>query len=273
MTLPLAEREEYDEAQAVDRLQMAHALETQIEQIVREVLARMQTAPSDCAVAPRDAAPQPPQNVAPSAAPPAAAPAPVCDELVLTGQVITLADLDGCLATVRRVVVPPRAVVTPAVRDELLRRKIALTYAKPRPAAAAAAGPLRLAVVIHAGCCDPAAIAAAIEGDSRPALVHQSDCVIAAADRLAAEVAQPDTLGLLLTRHVAAALCVANRLRGVRAVRGEDPNAVGRDAAAVGANLLVVDPRAGLARTRRIVAAFAAGGVRPCPKVFAERLN
>ena len=72
-----------------------------------------------------------------------------------------------------------------------------------------------------------------------------SDCLIAATDRLAAEVAQPDTLGVLLTAS-----------RGGRAVPGE--SAAGRSchdrrrrrrgrrgSAAVGANLLVADPRAG----------------------------
>jgi hypothetical protein len=46
------------------------------------------------------------------------------DELVLKDRVITLRLLEGRWTGVARLVVPPRAVVTPAVRDELKARKI-----------------------------------------------------------------------------------------------------------------------------------------------------
>jgi hypothetical protein len=59
-----------------------------------------------------------------SAAP--AAPAPVGHDLVLTERVITMQTIDGRLAGVQRLLVPPKAVVTPAVRDELKKQKIEL---------------------------------------------------------------------------------------------------------------------------------------------------
>jgi hypothetical protein len=47
-------------------------------------------------------------------------------ELSLTERVVTLRSVEGRLAGVRRLVVARRAVVTPAVKDELKQRKIEL---------------------------------------------------------------------------------------------------------------------------------------------------
>jgi hypothetical protein len=49
-------------------------------------------------------------------------------DLRLTDRVITLRSIEGRLAGVRRVVVPSRAVITPAVKDELKQRKIELIF-------------------------------------------------------------------------------------------------------------------------------------------------
>ena len=51
---------------------------------------------------------------------------PVGSELAITERVVTLRLLDGRLAGVNRLVVPPRAVITPAVKDELKQRQIEL---------------------------------------------------------------------------------------------------------------------------------------------------
>jgi hypothetical protein len=45
-------------------------------------------------------------------------------DLLLVERVITLRTIEGRLAGVSRVVIQPRAVVTPAVTDELKQRKI-----------------------------------------------------------------------------------------------------------------------------------------------------
>ncbi len=72
----------------------------QLEWIVQEVIRRLQ------------------QEVG---APPAAA-----SELRLSDRVVTLASVKDRLASVRRVVVAARSIVTPAVRDELNQRQIEL---------------------------------------------------------------------------------------------------------------------------------------------------
>ena len=47
-------------------------------------------------------------------------------ELVLKERVVTVRLIEGRLTNVKRVVVSPRAVVTPAVKDELKQRRIQL---------------------------------------------------------------------------------------------------------------------------------------------------
>lgn len=192
-------------------------------------------------------------------------------DLVLTARVVSINELHGRLDSVRRVVVRRRAIVTPAVRDELLRRGIALEYSDSDEDAKPA---VRLALIVAATEFDPAALAAALDRDGFRVDRSESDCLIAAVDELAGEVSRPDTLGVLLTSHTAAGLCLANRLAGVRAIIGTNTAETTRSAAAVGANMLVVNPAAGgFFQLKQIVAEFARGGVRPCPTVFRERLD
>jgi hypothetical protein len=75
------------------------------ERIVREVLRRLQAAGVKIEAADSPA---------------------VAAELVLAERLVTLTTLDGRLRGVQRVVVPPRAVITPSARDELRDRNIEL---------------------------------------------------------------------------------------------------------------------------------------------------
>jgi hypothetical protein len=97
---------------------------------------------------------------------------------------------------------------------------------------------------------------------------------LAATDQLAAELSKSDALGLLLTPHTAAAICLANRLAGVRAVLASNDNSLEADLSSIGANLLIVDPQSvGLFKLSRMAGEFFRGGVRPCPEVFRKRLK
>ena len=51
---------------------------------------------------------------------------PASGELVVEAPVVTLRSVEGRLAGVKRLVVGPRAVITPAVKDELKQRQIEL---------------------------------------------------------------------------------------------------------------------------------------------------
>ena len=232
-----------------------------VERVVREVLAELRRLPQAGAA-----------SAAPSSATvakPPAEPATAPGELTVTCRVVTMAELDGRLAGIRRVVAPPQAIVTPAVRDELDRRGIAMGFA-PSPVAAGSVLP-RLVLVAHGSEADPAPLAALLGKEGIAVEPQKLECVIRATDLLAEEVRRPATLGLLLTRHTAAALCLANRHAGVRAVAGCDLRSA---AQAVGANLLVIDPAAmSLFQLKQMAGEFCRGGCRPCPDVFRRQLG
>jgi hypothetical protein len=193
-------------------------------------------------------------------------------ELVFSNRLVTMAEIAGRLDGIRRVTVDPRAVVTPAVRDLLRQRNIELS--RDLAEKNASAGTPRLVVVAARAKMDPKLLADALKGDGIEVQYDKTDCILAATDQLAAELAKGDTLGLLLTPHTAAALCLANRLAGVRAVLGSDSKGLETDLSAVGANLLVADPQVvGLFKLSRIAGEFVRGGIRPCPEVFKKRLS
>jgi hypothetical protein len=252
-----------------------------VELVVREVLAQLAAAPkpiaSSCSAPPTvgskpvaSAGPQEPavSTSSDNARKPATTEQPFT--LTVAARVVTMNEVAGRLGSIRRVVVSRDAVVTPAVRDELLRRGIALECAdslnNQKPA-------VRLAMVTTGTKFDPASLVAALAREGFVVERSASDCLIAAVDMLAAEVSKPDTLGVLVTSHAAAGLCLANRLAGVRAVGGIDAPAVAAAGAAIGANLLVADPRAGsFFQLKQAITEFGRGGVRPCPDVFRKRL-
>jgi len=224
-----------------------------IDRIVREVVARLGLEP---AVEKDGAMPQPQGN----------------GELVITGRVVTLSEVEGRLESVRRLVVPHRAVVTPAVQDELQRKNVTLTYAS--PTAGREEVGIRLALTTAGKRIDRTWLVRELGKESIRVEPHEFDCLIEATDRLAAEVIRPDTLGLLLSRHAAVGLCLANRHAGVRAVSGADAGAVSDAVDEVGANVLVIDPTAGsLLQLKHIVTGFCRGGIRPCPEALEERLT
>jgi hypothetical protein len=256
-----------------------------IERVVREVLAELGIAQMagegdggrrQDSSAVNEKVPSPPTSVPvpPSASPPSQSrdiDSHSGNELVVSSRVVTMADLTGRLNGARRVVVSREAVVTPAVRDELLRRGIALTHADSSNGHLPPA--VRLVMITTGTDFDPAALVAGLGRDGLKTEHSALNCLIAATGQLATEVAKPNTLGVLLTRHTAAGLCLANRLGGVRAITGADAPAVAAAAAAVGANLLVADPQAGtFFQLKQMVTEFGRGGVRPCPTVFRAKL-
>jgi hypothetical protein len=229
---------------------------SQIERVVLEVLSEMGLAPGTG-----------------SQAAGGAAPARGADgDLVLDRRVVSLAELPEKLDGVRRLVVPPGAVVTPSVRDLLNRNHVSLAFgASPL---APAAGSVRAIVIAVGPRYDPDPLLKALGGEGFAVDARRMDCLIAATDQLAAELRAGGTVGVLLTRHAAAAVCLANRLAGVRAVHATTLENLAADADAVGANLLVIDPGSqGFVPTRQMITSFVRGGVRPCPEVFRQRLG
>jgi len=250
-----------------------------VDKLVREVLAKLGVAPEPGAetaetVQPGEvsASSTPPAGAPGGATPSQAASSPSNGELVVLSQVVTMSELEGRLDGVRRLVVPPQAVVTPSVRDELHRKRIALQFDQPVPTPGAAC--VRLVMTVLGSRFDPAPLIRALNGEGIEIETHRTDCLVAATDPLAGEVAKPNTLGLVVSTYPAVALCLANRHEGVRAMLGIDVGTVDAEAATVGANVLVVNSRTtSLFPMRQMISRFCRGGPRECPEALRERLG
>ncbi|MBN2216092.1 MAG: hypothetical protein JW719_01820 [Pirellulales bacterium] len=194
------------------------------------------------------------------------------DELVVCSRVVSLTEIGDRLGRIRRLVVRPGAIITPAVRDALADRNITVIHgAIDGPAATTAA---KIMLIAARTTYDAAALAGALSGEGLAVEIQTSDCLISVADLLAARVRDGATLGVVLTRDAAAALCLANRLPGVRAIGAADPGAAAESARAVGANVLVIDPRGkGIFPLKQTISAFGRSGPWPCPKVLQPRLG
>jgi hypothetical protein len=234
-----------------------------IERVICEVLASMG---HTVVVAPAAA----PSTAASSEAQPAAKPEDG-ESLVLDRRVVTLADLPDRIKAVQRVVVPQGAVVTPAVKDELQQRKIQLIVGEANVAPAEAA---KAILMVAASTYDAAPLAGALKREGLAVEPRRMDCLIRATDRLADDLKSGWMAGILATGYTAAALCLANRHAGVRALLGVRADTVAAEAASVGANLLVVDPAtSGFWGLKQMASRFLRGGPRQCPEVFEKRLG
>ena len=239
---------------------MVTASTEDIQRIVREVLAQLGAAPQSVA------APAPP------AMSPVVPPAARDGHVVVDARLVTLASIAGRLQGAKQLVVPPGALVTPSVRDELRRKGVALVRGSAAAAVRKELAPVLLVVGLSRQ--DPAAAVQMLRQEGLDVQTEAADCLIAATDKLAAAVALGKSLGLLWTRHVAAGLCLANRHAGVRAVLATGVAATAVAVAAVGANVLVVDPTVGTAYERKqILRDFCLGGIRECPEALQERLG
>jgi hypothetical protein len=235
-----------------------------LEKLVRDVLAELGAAPEPA----RDAAGQGEAESSSAAAPAATS----GGELVVLSPVVTMSELEGRLEGVRRLVVPPQAVLTPSVRDELHRKRITLVYDQPVPVPGA--GKARLVMLVLGSRYDPVPLARALQNERIEVDSRRTDCLVEATDQLAGEVVKPNTLGLVVSTYPAVAICLANRHQGVRAVSGIDAATADADAASVGANVLVVNPRTtGFFQIKQMISRFHREGARACPEPLRERLG
>lgn len=249
-----------------------------IERIVREVLRELQAA---------DAAPVAPSSrvelespssltteAARDTSADSARQAGTTGRVVLEERVVTLAQLDGRLAGVREVVVLPRAVVTPAVADELRRHSVSLVRAAAPARPTETAAGVRVELWNVSRSFDAAPLVEHLRSGGCTPVEHQADCLVRTTNALAVEVHTDAALGLILTRHAAVALCLANRHAGVRAVTAGDVPTLHAAVEAVGANVLVLDwsKLSGFA-LKQLAAAFCRQGVRACPEALRDVLG
>jgi ribose 5-phosphate isomerase RpiB len=205
----------------------------------------------------------------------AGAATPSSGDLTLTEKVISAESLANRLNGVQRVVVSARAVVTPAARDILKEKNVTLV----RSLQAATAAKLVPLVVASSAGKKTAAIDAAdlvAQLRQRGIAVEELPSVNAAqaAANIAAAVSGGKKLGVLLTDQPAAALCIANRQRGVRAATAANRGELNDLVQNLGVNLLVVDTvRRSKAEIQRIIEAFVAAPAQSCPADWKQWLD
>ncbi len=158
------------------------------------------------------------------------------EELVLTENVITLKSVEGRLAGNKRLVVRPRAIVTPAVRDELKKYKVALER---RANASAQHAQVRLLVVAADKAAETALAKVSLPGSER--IESQATTSLAGIVReLARQMMGRKLPAMLVTSQPFAAVVEANRLDGVRAALVTSAEQVNQASAEANVNLFVV---------------------------------
>jgi hypothetical protein len=243
---------------------------TQIERIVRQVLAEL-------GVGGESAAPVAARNGKPEreADSQYGAPSKASAECAIGDRVITLASLDGRLngANVLRVV--RGAIVTPAVRDELKARNIRLEIAE-NPAA----NPVKNHVKVVLGIADTpedvstatSAVQSHLTGLANVQSMQHADLGTLVA-RVGEAVTTRTALAVVWSRRPAAAACLANRHRGIRAVWACTPKALREAFATIAPNVLAYNPAEHPAFAQRtMLQEFVRTGVPECPENLREFL-
>lgn len=188
-------------------------------------------------------------------------------KLELTDKLVTLATLENRLTGVDQLALRAGAVVTPAALDELRSRGIEVVRVV-TPVAAAAVRPtltIGVAEVTNAACDVPALIAAVAKTGCAVERIAETGLTSVTAE-LTEHASKGGRPVLLLTSRPAAAVCIANRYRGVRAVGGRDSRGVLESILEVAANFVAIDPASLSAfELRRLVTEFVANWPRTLP--------
>ena len=262
-------------------------LQFDIERIVREVVRRLQSAQAAATgTVPHGPvnATRVPGSAAPASDAQAADPSVGSKALQLCDRVVTLALLEGRLDGVKRVLIPVGSLVTPAVRDELRKRQVELVRGgASSPAAPDSASRGRrsagdeattltrvadtgLVVGVVTGTQDPAVLVKTLCADLGEVSCLTGSSLLEVVQRVSGVIVGQRRNAVLLTNQPAAAVCVANRRRGVRATWGWSAAAAAEATQTMGVNLLVVDPAAhSVFEVRRMIRAFVQAGVCDCP--------
>lgn len=217
-------------------------------------------------------------------------------EIRLTDRVISMATIKKAAEqpsarSARRVVVANRAIVTPSVRDEMKKRHWELVFepsGQTHPAIPAA--PAKLVIPVKSSESSVGALMLAFhllppetlpkslwDGLNRggATTVYRNACLIETASAVERYLGEtPVSKAMVFTAYPAAASAILNRRRTVRALIGYDPARMEEEAAQLGANTLVIDPkRTGFYAVQRMVRRFFETGVGECPEILRKGLE
>lgn len=190
-------------------------------------------------------------------------------DLEINERVVSLGSLDGRLEGIRRLLLPPGAIVTPSARDELRKRNIVTVCANSHGTKNAT--PITLATWQTAY--DAAGLLNSLRADGFE--VTELD---------AAETLEPvirtvmgtgpreNGLAVLLTDNPSLALCLLSQPPVVRSAWGIDQRSVTDALRCTAANVLVLQPaRQGQMDMVDMARTFAQGGGGPCPVALKKR--
>lgn len=233
----------------------------QIERLVREVMERLgpelrgdgpvaaATHNGTATSATNHRAPVPNGNAASNAS------SPNSHALVLHQKLIALADVEGRVPQGSTVAVAARAIITPAARDYLRARQAHLMVAQATVKAGgstAAGRTVTLAAAIDSStAAAPRALSLELpdrlsghltKAGMRVERIAHVSLPGTVAD-LSSSVSLSGNLGVLITDETAAALCLANRHRGVRAATAAEVVELETAWKAIAVNLLILNPR------------------------------
>ena len=240
---------------------MAEAID--IDAVVREVLKRLR-AFSMLSESSTAAAAPPAQPATQTIAPKQAAPADNATTLAFNDRLVTLAALDGKLSGIKKLSVGRKAIVTPAVTDELRKRGIAVVRHESsspqntRVRLLASSANLALKTAVRS---DLSAATSGIEWLES----HATNSLLGAVQELSKQVAQRKLPGMMLTEQPLSAAVVANRNQNIRAVVVGDSRSLDEALSQVGCNLVAVDPRRVGPAVLKIVAQRLADSQPTCP--------
>ena len=172
-------------------------------------------------------------------------------ELIVESRVLSLAELTDRLDTVRKIVVSPKTVVTPSVKDVLRKRNIEIV-AKTKDIVARNNPSLWIGV--HPSGVLSAKLSERIKkefGLTAQAFGSLLELIDEAERRI------ESAKGVALSNRSATIIHTANRREKIRAVLGYEPRQTQLDATELDANLLVVNPgRVGEFRVIELIKAY-----------------
>jgi ribose 5-phosphate isomerase RpiB len=204
-----------------------------IDQIVREVLKRLRALST---------------GVSEPGAPPAksqesAAVTSVSSTLTFSGRLVTLAALEGRLIGLKQLVVGPKTIVTPAVKDELKKRGITIVQ---HESALPQTLQVRLLVSAAGGAQSKPGLRADLN-NATPGIewleCQATNSLSGTVLELSKNIDQRKLLGLLLSDQPFTAAMLANRNQNIRAAAVDDVRSVDEALCQIGCNLLAVDAR------------------------------
>jgi hypothetical protein len=157
------------------------------------------------------------------------------------------------------------------VKDLLREKKIALVRAE--VARRNSSTKQSLAVGVAETTFDPAPLWRETQAEGVQVEELARTGVASVTGELCEQVTRGGRIGLLLTTSVAAAVCLANRTSGVRAVEARCATSTRDAVKLVGVNLLVVNPTGkSTFELKRMIGALLAGGGN-CPPEWQGKLN